>query len=171
MADDNTQATGANTPAGEGTTQAGAAGQPGSGTRTFTQEELDAKVKSRLERERAKYADYDDLKAAAEAHADYDAILAERDALKASAERAAMVGRVAAEAGVPASLVALLSGSTEDELAAQAAELAKATKARAYPNVGDTGTGKPPITADDIRKIKDPRERIRARAAHPELFQ
>ncbi len=168
MADDNTQNAGGTT----GTTQTGAAAQSGQkGERTFTQAEVNDLVERRLSKQRAKYADYDDLKAAAEAHADYDAILAERDALKASAERTAMVGRVAAEAGVPASLVALLSGSTEDELAAQAAELAKATKARAYPNVGDTGTGKPPITADDIRKIKDPRERIRARAAHPELFQ
>jgi len=171
MADDNTQATGANTPAGEGTTQAGAAGQPGSGTRTFTQEELDAKVKSRLERERAKYADYDDLKAAAKAHADYDAVVAERDALKATAERAELVGRVAAACGVPVALVSMLSGTTEEELTSQAAELAKATKSRAYPNVDDHGSGKPAITADDIRKIKDPRERIRARAAHPELFQ
>jgi len=40
--------------------------QPGQGERTFTQSELQAIINDRLERERAKYSDYDDIKDAAE---------------------------------------------------------------------------------------------------------
>lgn len=39
-------------------------GKPPAGERTFTQDELNAIVSDRLRREREKYADYDDLKAA-----------------------------------------------------------------------------------------------------------
>lgn len=171
MADDSTQGTGGNTPDAGGTGETGAAAQSGQQERTFTQAEVNDLIDKRLRRERAKYADYDDLKAAAEAHTDYDAVVAERDALKASAARNELVGKVAAAAGVPAPLVAMLAGADEETLAAQAAELAKAIRSNAYPKVDDTGTGKPTVTAEDIRKIRDPRERIRQRAAHPELFQ
>lgn len=166
MADNNTQATGGT----EGTTQTGAAAQSGQ-ERTFTQQEVNSLVGAARQKERSKYADYDDLKAQAAAHADYDEVVAERDRLKAAEARQALVAKVAAESGVPASLVAMLDGADEESLAAQAAELAKALKSKAYPNVDDNGTGKPAITADDIRKMKDPRERIRARAEHPELFR
>jgi len=163
MADDNTQDTG-------GTTQTGSADQSGQ-ERTFTQQEVNRMVGDARQKERAKYADYDELKAQAEAHADYDDVVAERDRLKAAEERSALVAKVAAASGVPATLVAMLDGADEEALAAQAAEVAKAIKAKAYPNVDDDGTGKPAITADDIRKIKDTRERIRAIAQHPELFR
>jgi len=163
MADDNTQDTG-------GTTQTGSADQSGQ-ERTFTQQEVNRMVGDARQKERAKYADYDELKAQAEAHADYDDVVAERDRLKAAEERSALVAKVAAASGVPATLVAMLDGADEEALAAQAAEVAKAIKAKAYPNGEDDGTGKPAITADDIRKIKDTRERIRAIAQHPELFR
>lgn len=141
------------------------------GERTFSQAEVNDIVERRLKKERAKHADYDELKAAAEAHKDYDEILKDRDELKASAQRAELVGKVASACGVAPDLVAMLSGTTEEELTTQATALAKAQKGKAYPKVDDKGNDKPPLTADDIRKIKDPRERIRARAAHPELFQ
>lgn len=163
MADENTQETG-------GTTQTGAADQSGQ-ERTFTQQEVNRLVGDARQKERSKYADYADLKAQAEAHADYDSVVAERDRLRAAEERSKLVAKVATDSGVPVALVAMLDGADEEALAAQAAEVAKAIKAKAYPNVDDNGTGKPAITADDIRKIKDPRERIRARAEHPELFR
>ena len=163
MADDNTQDTG-------GTTQTGSADQSGQ-ERTFTQQEVNRMVGDARQKERAKYSDYADLKAQAEAHADYDDVVAERDRLKAAEERSALVAKVAAASGVPVTLVAMLDGADEEALAAQAAEVAKAIKAKAYPNVDDGGTGKPTITADGIRKIKDTRERIRAIAQHPELFR
>lgn len=163
MADDNTQETG-------GTTQTGSADQSGQ-ERTFTQQEVNRLVGDARQKERSKYADYEELKAQASARADYDEVVAERDRLRAAEERSKLVAKVATESGVPQALVSMLDGADEEALAAQAAELAKALKSNAYPNVSDTGSGKPAITADDIRKIKDPRERIRARAEHPELFQ
>lgn len=166
MADDNTQATGGT----EGTTQTGSADQSGQ-ERTFTQQEVNRMVGDARQKERSKYADYDELKAQAAAHADYDEVVAERDRLRAAEERSRLVAKVATESGVPVSLVAMLDGADEEALSAQAAELAKAIKAKAYPHVGDGGEGKPAITAKEIREIKDTRERIRARAAHPELFQ
>ena len=123
------------------------------------------------QKERAKYSDYESLKAQAQAHADYDDVVAERDRLRAAEERTKLVAKVATQSGVPVALVAMLDGADEDALTSQAAELAKAIKAKAYPNVSDNGTGKPTITVEDIRKIKDPRERVRAYAQHPELFQ
>lgn len=163
MADDNTQDTG-------GTTQTGSADQSGQ-ERTFTQQEVNRMVGDARQKERAKYSDYADLKAQAEAHADYDDVVAERDRLRAAKERSALVAKVATASGVPVALVAMLDGADEETLAAQAAEVAKAIKAKAYPNVDDNGSGKPAITADGIREIKDTRERIRAIAQHPELFR
>ena len=123
------------------------------------------------QKERAKYADYDELRAQAAAHADYAEVVAERDRLRAAEARQALVAKVATESGVPQQLVAMLDGADEEALSSQAAELAKAIRAKAYPSVEDAGTAKPAITAKDISEIKDTRERIRARAAHPELFQ
>lgn len=47
-------------------------GEQDGGERTFTQEELDAVVRQRLERERSKYIDYDDLKAKASKWAEHE---------------------------------------------------------------------------------------------------
>ena len=135
MAEESTQAAGENTPnEGEQSQTAAAAPSGEKGERTFTQSEVNELVKKRLDKERGKYADYDDLKAAADARADYDAVVAERDALKAEAERSRLVGKVATEAGVPVALAQMLSGKTEEELAAQAAELAKALRGSAKPS-------------------------------------
>lgn len=89
-----------------------------------TQEDLDKVIGARLAREREKYADYDDLKAAAGKLADAEARLAQIDA-QAALDK--IRSDVAQEAGVPADL---LRGSTKDELTAHAAALAEALKAR-----------------------------------------
>lgn len=119
-----------------------------------TQEELDAIVGARLKRERDKYADYDDLKAAAakaaEAEAAHERELeeargeverlkreaAERDeAAKAADTRA----RVAREAGVPAELVA---GEDEESMRAFAEAVAAFAKRPAAPVVPEAGRSK-----------------------------
>lgn len=96
-----------------------------------TQDELNEIVEKRLARERAKYSDYKDLKAKAE---QFDAVEEgkkselEKIAAKASkaeeralkAEQALLKSEVAREKGVP---VALLHGSTKEELEAAADEL------------------------------------------------
>ncbi len=89
-----------------------------------TQEDLDKVIGARLARECEKYADYDDLKAAASKLADAEARLAQIDA-KAALDK--IRDDVAKQAGVPADL---LRGSTKDELTAHASALAEALQAR-----------------------------------------
>ena len=100
--------------------------------RTFTQDEVNAIVADRLTRERAKYADYDDLKGKA-GKAD---ALQQLDAMAADKTRREMKQKVSDATGVPA---ALLTGDTEEACTAQAQEILKFA-APAYPNVPDGGT-------------------------------
>lgn len=115
------------------TTAAGGQQEP----RTFTQEEVNSIVADRLSRERAKYADYDDLKAKA---SQYDTTKAQLDALNSANARRDMIARVAAATGCPAEL---LTGDTEEACTAQAQAItafAKSQQPAGYPNVKDGGT-------------------------------
>lgn len=94
--------------------------------RTFTQDEVNTIIADRLNRERAKYADYDDLKAKA---SQADSLQAQLD----SRNRADMLARVSAATGVP---VDLIQGETEEECTEQAKKIAKFAKP-GYPNVRD----------------------------------
>lgn len=103
--------------------------------KTFTQADVDAAVESRLQRERAKYADYAELKEKADKYdkaedaakselqkaqeqaADFKAKL---DAREKELEAVRSRDKVSAETGVPA---ALLTGETEDACRTQAAAL------------------------------------------------
>ena len=67
--------------------------------RTFTQDEVNAIVADRLARERAKYADYDDLKAQA---GKTDALQQQLDAIAADKARREMKQKVSDATGVPA---------------------------------------------------------------------
>jgi ATPase subunit of ABC transporter with duplicated ATPase domains len=93
-----------------------------------TQEELDRIIQARLARERKNFADYDELKKAAERLAQIEEANkseAEKAAARAEAaekraaelEAKALRAEVAAAKGVP---VALLTGSTQEELEAAA---------------------------------------------------
>lgn len=115
------------------TTAAGEQQEP----RTFTQEEVNSIVADRLNRERAKYADYDDLKAKA---SQYDTTKAQLDALNSANARRDMIARVAAATGCPAEL---LTGDTEEACTAQAQAItafAKSQQPAGYPKVKDGGT-------------------------------
>ena len=94
--------------------------------RTFTQDEVNTIIADRLNRERSKYADYDDLKAKA---SQADSLQAQLD----SRNRADMLARVSAATGVP---VDLIQGETEEECTEQAKKIAKFAKP-GYPNVRD----------------------------------
>jgi len=123
--------------------------------RTFTQSEMDAIIGERLKRDRAKYADYDELKAKAakydeaeeaskselqKAVEERDRFKAELDKLKAERERAELVAKVAAEKGVDAALLARMSGDVDEN-----AEFLKEQMAQSkYPSVPDFGEAKPP---------------------------
>ena len=98
-----------------------------------TQAELDRIVENRLQRERNKYADYDQLKADSEKlgsvvaeRDDYtsqlDAAKAELATYKASEERRSWAEEVAKEKGVPAEA---LRGETKEEMEAHADTLKK----------------------------------------------
>lgn len=93
---------------------------------TFKQEDVDRIVKERLERERAKFADYDDLKAKAEGAKSVEEKLAELEAKHAEAEARALRSDVAAKHGISAEDRDLfLTGSDETTLTAQAKRLAE----------------------------------------------
>lgn len=151
--------------------------------RTFTQAEMDAIIGDRLKRERAKYADYEDVKAKAQqfdaaqeaAKSDLEKAVEERDRLKAQLEqmesertRAQQVAQAAAAHGVDASLLARMAGDVEEN-AAFLQQLAAAQPK--YPTLQDQGNP-PQTTASkaDIMATKDPVERMRLIAAHKELF-
>ena len=112
-----------------------------------TQEDLDKVIGARLARERDKYADYDDLKAAASKLAAAEARLAQIDA-QAALDK--IRNDVAQEAGVPADL---LRGSTKDELTTHASALAEALKARPSVPVIPTQGATPSVSeADSARR-------------------
>lgn len=117
----------------------------------FTQADVDAIVGDRLKRDRAKYADYDDLKAKAEKFDQMeeanktelqkaiergDALQVELDKLKgANAVRDLRI-KVAEETGVPAHL---LTGKTEEECREQAQAIVEYAKPSSYPAIRDGG--------------------------------
>ena len=112
-----------------------------------SQEDLDKVIGARLAREREKFADYDDLKAAASKLAEAEARLSQIDA-QAALDK--IRNDVAKEAGVPADL---LRGSTKDELAAHASALAEALKARPSVPVIPTQGATPSVSdADSARR-------------------
>lgn len=108
-----------------------------------TQEELDAIIQRRIERERQKFADYDELKAYRDAHAgkditslesqieqltkQVDALTKERDAKAAAASEAATKLtriEVAQEAGLRPELADRIRGDSREEMAKDAQALA-----------------------------------------------
>ena len=119
--------------------------------RTFTQTELDAIVRDRLQRERNKYADYDAYKEKAEK---YDAAEeAQKSELQKITERAEALqkqvdamthdatvreirDRISGETGVPANL---LTADTEEDCKAQAQAILSFAQPTGYPAVRDAG--------------------------------
>ena len=89
------------------------------------------------------------------------------------AERAGIVAEVAAERGVDAEWLGRMSGDTREEVEANADFIASRLSGQPiYPAVTDNGQQKtPPITKEQIEAIKDPRERVRVRAQHLELYK
>lgn len=120
--------------------------------KTFTQAELDAIVSDRLKRDRAKYADYEELKAKAgkldkieeaskselqKATERAAALQTELDSLRKAEELRNMRDSIAAELGVPA---VLLTAETEEACRTQAeAVLTLTANQKGYPTVRDGG--------------------------------
>lgn len=133
--------------------------------KTFTQEELDEIVRTRLERERKKYADYEDIKKLAEeGKALKEAQMSELEKLKASVEeiekakkaaeteaailkRKQTVSLLLAAEGLPLELVDRVQGEDEESIKADIATLKKFITPT---NKGGGGapSGEPPKTED-----------------------
>lgn len=119
----------------------GADGQSGQADKTFTQEEVNALIGERLERERKKFEGFEDFKAKA---AQYDELQeanktelekameraskaeSELESLRTEKARRELLDKVSKETGVPADL---LKGETEEELAESAKQIAEFAKA------------------------------------------
>lgn len=88
-------------------------------------------------------------------------------------ERAAIVAEVAAAKGVDAEWLGRMSGDDRESIEANADYIAsKLSGAPIYPSVPDNGGSKAaPITREQIDAIKDPRERVRVRAQHLNLYK
>lgn len=167
----------------QGAKQAGGAAE----AKTFTQEEVNAIVEKRVARVKstppddyeelkAKAAKYDELEqankselekaneAAVKEKANADKWQAKFEALEAENQRAKLVREKAAEYKVDAEMLARMEGDVEEN--------AKFLQARdeVKPKFGDMHDGgeQPSAaqTLEDIRKIKNPTERLRARAEY-----
>lgn len=159
-------------------------GAPAENERTFTQSEMDAIIGDRLKRERAKYADYDELMRKAKAYdeaaeaqkSDLQKAVEERDSLKAKLDameaekaHADAVAKAAAEHGVDAGLLARMSGDVDENAAFLKQQIAGMPK---YAPVPDGGEAKAPqLSRDEIDSIKNPVERLRATAEHIDLYK
>jgi hypothetical protein len=135
--------------------------------KTFTQKDLDRIVDERLNRERSKYADYDQLKAKAEKLDEMEAgnksEIQKAEAARAAAEKERDEARaqalrleVAAEKGVKSRY---LAGTTRDELEASAEEYLKdhpPANGGEGGGGGGTGTGTPGKPVETLGGGGDP---------------
>ena len=114
-----------------------------------------------------------DAEKMADAQKRAEAAEAELAKYKADAERAELVGEVAAAKKVDADWLSRMSGTTREEIEANADFIARKLKgAPIYPVVKDGGGSAPAgVTKEQIEAIKDPKERVRMRAKHIDLYK
>ncbi len=150
---------------------------------TVSREEYDKllaqsrKWEERSKANAAKAKELDDLKAATQTDAEKladavkraDEAEAKVRAFEAKAERASIVAEVAAAKGVDADWLSRMSGTTREEVEAAADWLkARIAGTPIYPSVHDGGGAGSQAgpTPEEIEKIKNPSERLRARAEY-----
>lgn len=91
---------------------------------------------------------------------------------EAKAERDGIVREVAEAKGVDRELLSRMSGDDRESVEANADWLkAKLESIPKYPTVDDNGGKTPPVTIEQIEAIKDPAQRIKARAQHINLYK
>lgn len=102
-----------------------------------TQEEFNTAISARLERERQKFADYDDLKTQVGTltteRDTYKQQVEDRDAKIRKYETDSVKTRIAADKGLPASMASRLNGETEEEITQDADNLAQIFRAAKGP--------------------------------------
>lgn len=151
--------------------------------KTFTQDELNAIVADRLGREKSKYSDYEEIKAKAEkydqteennkseiqkATEKADALQAKIDAMEKADGIRKVRNSVASEMGVPAEL---LTGADEATCKTQAEAIKNYAKTATYPNIPNGTGGTPTLSKEEILKIPNERERIKAIEDNIDLFK
>ena len=151
--------------------------------KTFTQDELNAIVADRLGREKSKYSDYEEIKAKAEkydqteennkseiqkATEKADALQAKIDAMEKADGIRKVRNSVASEMGVPAEL---LTGADEATCKTQAEAIKNYAKKATYPNIPNGTGGTPTLSKEEILKIPNERERIKAIEDNIDLFK
>lgn len=125
-----------------------------------------AAAKKLAEMEDASKSDAEKLADATKRAESAEAKLAEYER---KAERAAIVAEVAAAKGVDPDWLSRMAGDDREAIEANAAFIAgKLAGAPVYPSVADNGGGKAPtdMSPKEIENIKDPVERLRARAEY-----
>lgn len=122
---------------------------------TFTQADLDRIVKERVQRERAKYADYDDLKAKAGEAATAEERIAALEKEIQSTQREALRRRVQAAHGIADEDADLfLTGTDEETLTAQAKRLAaRESERKSNGNHVPTEGNNPKAKSNDLREF------------------
>ena len=120
-------------------------------TKKFTQADVDRIVQERVNREKAKYADYDEIKAE---NADLKAKLAEHESKNLDSLKA----KIATDLKLPPSLAGRLQGTTEAELKADGEKLLK----EIGPKEPVGGAGNPP------GEVKKPLTREAVKAMTPQ---
>lgn len=119
---------------------------------TFTQADVDRIVRERVQRERAKFADYDDLKTKAGTATTLEERVAEIERQAKESETRAMRAEIANAKGLTPTQAKRLVGSTREELEADADELladlgAQKKNGNQSPREGNT----PQATSDPMR--------------------
>lgn len=151
--------------------------QPAGGSQqTYTFDELNAHtdrvVKERIDKQNEKHSKQlaaKDKELEAE-RAKVKELEEKVSGFEATKERNEIISKVAEATGLSVEQIALLKGDTEEELAASANTF-KASMPSLYPDVNSASGKQPPVTKDDILKIKNSEERVAAMGRHSELFR
>lgn len=141
---------------GEGSGEEGG-GEEQQTPQSFTQADVDRIVKERVQRERAKYADYDDLKAKAGNATTLEERVAQIERRAEDSEARALRAEVANAKSLTPSQAKRLVGATREELEADADELLKDIGAQKKQNNRVPNEGKTPPKSGD----SDEREFVR----------
>lgn len=123
---------------------------------SFTQADVDRIVRERVAREKAKFADYDELKHKAEGAKTVEQQLAELKEQNQKVQRDALASRIAAQHGIaPEDADLFLTGSDEETLTAQAQRLAarEADRRKQGNYVPNEGRSPKNPAADDMRQF------------------
>jgi hypothetical protein len=118
--------------------------------KAFTQEDVDRIVRERVAREKAKYSDYEDLKAKAGTAATAEERIAALEKKVTESDTRALRAEVQANHGISAEdAVLFLTGSDEATLTAQAKALAAKVDPKKGNRVPKEGDNPPPSGGDD----------------------